>query len=92
MIEAPFKVEEGQAKYVACHNESYVQAHKCDVVKQLKQHGIFFLNTGIAAISEPEKRIEALEQLAVVLSGQKLVVRGQCRVWFGTVCGHEAAP
>ena len=31
-IEAPFRVEEGQAGYVACHNEGYVPADKFDVV------------------------------------------------------------
>ena len=62
-IEAPFRVEDGQADYVACHNESYVQANKFDVIKFCKRRGTFFLNTTIASIADPEKRIEALEQL-----------------------------
>ena len=62
-IEAPFRVEDGQGDYVACHNESYVQANKYDVIKFCKRRGTFFLNTTIASISDPEKRIEALEQL-----------------------------
>lgn len=62
-IEAPFRVEETMADYVACHNESYVQANKFDVVKFLKRRGIFFLNTHIAAIEDPQKRLEALEHM-----------------------------
>ena len=62
-IEAPFRVEENSANYVACHNESYVQANKFDVIKFLKRRGTFFLNTTAAAIEDPQKRIEALEQM-----------------------------
>jgi pyruvate-ferredoxin/flavodoxin oxidoreductase len=62
-IEAPFRVEDGMADYVACHNESYVQANKFDVVKFCKRRGNFFLNTTAASIEDPEKRLEALEQL-----------------------------
>jgi pyruvate-ferredoxin/flavodoxin oxidoreductase len=62
-IEAPFRVEDTMADYVACHNESYVQADKFDVVKFLKRRGTFFLNTSVAAIEDPQKRLEALEQL-----------------------------
>lgn len=62
-IEAPWRIEEGQANYVACHNESYVQANKFDVTRHLKRRGTFFLNTSIASIDEPEKRLKALEAL-----------------------------
>lgn len=62
-IEAPFRVEENQAGYVACHNESYVQKNKFDVVKFLKRRGTFFLNTTIASIQDPKERLDALESL-----------------------------
>ena len=62
-IEAPFRVEDGMADYVACHNESYVQANKFDVIKFCKRRGNFFLNTTAASIADPVKRIESLEQL-----------------------------
>lgn len=62
-IEAPFRVEESQADYVACHNESYVQANKFDVIKFLKRRGNFFLNTTAASIMDPQRRLEALEHL-----------------------------
>jgi homodimeric pyruvate:ferredoxin (flavodoxin) oxidoreductase len=62
-IEAPFCVEQGQAGYVACHNESYVQGGKYDVVKFLKRGGTFFLNTTVASIETAESRLEALESL-----------------------------
>jgi pyruvate-ferredoxin/flavodoxin oxidoreductase len=62
-IEAPFRIEEGMADYVACHNESYVQANKFDVVKFCKRRGTFFLNTTAASIADPHDRLEALEQL-----------------------------
>lgn len=61
-IQAPFCVEEGEANYVACHNESYVQANKFDVAKYLCRRGTFFLNTSIASISDPEERMQALER------------------------------
>ena len=62
-FDAPFRVEDCQANYVACHNESYVQAHKFDVVKFLKRGGTFFLNTTIASIADKQKRLEALESM-----------------------------
>jgi pyruvate-ferredoxin/flavodoxin oxidoreductase len=62
-IEAPFRVEDCQGDYVACHNESYVQANKYDVIKFLKRRGTFFLNTAVAGMEDPQKRLEALEQL-----------------------------
>jgi pyruvate-ferredoxin/flavodoxin oxidoreductase len=62
-IEAPFLVQESQAGYVACHNESYVQANKFDVLKHLKRRGTFFLNTVVASIDNADERLEALEQL-----------------------------
>jgi pyruvate-ferredoxin/flavodoxin oxidoreductase len=62
-IEAPFRIEDNQAGYVACHNESYVQANKFDVIRFLKRRGTFFLNTTVAAIEDPTERLEALEQL-----------------------------
>lgn len=62
-IDAPFRVEDGQAGYVACHNESYVQAHKFDVVKHLKRRGTFFLNSSVASIEDPAERMEAIEAL-----------------------------
>lgn len=61
-INAPFRIEDGQAKYVACHDESYVQANKFDVIRFLKRRGTFFLNTTIASIDNNEKRLEALEK------------------------------
>ena len=74
-IEAPFRVEEGEAGYVACHNESYVQSGKFDVVKHLKRRGTFFLNTTVASIDDPVKRIEALEALVSPLILRKLALR-----------------
>lgn len=74
-IEAPFRIEEGQANYVACHNESYVQANKFDVAKQLARHGTFFLNTTVASIQDPAKRIEALESLVSPKILRKLALR-----------------
>lgn len=62
-VDAPFRIEEGAADYVACHNESYVQAYKFDVVKHLKRRGTLFLNTHAAALPTSEERIEALEKL-----------------------------
>ena len=62
-IEAPFRIGEGQAGYVACHNESYVQAHMFDVAKFLKRGGTFFLNTTIASLEDKEQRMAALETL-----------------------------
>jgi len=74
-IEAPFRVEEGEAGYVACHNESYVQSGKFDVVKHLKRRGTFFLNTTVASIDDAEKRIEALEALVSPAILRKLALR-----------------
>eukprot|EP00550_Attheya_septentrionalis_P009942 CAMPEP_0198298222 /NCGR_PEP_ID=MMETSP1449-20131203/40120_1 /TAXON_ID=420275 /ORGANISM="Attheya septentrionalis, Strain CCMP2084" /LENGTH=582 /DNA_ID=CAMNT_0043999433 /DNA_START=79 /DNA_END=1824 /DNA_ORIENTATION=+ len=74
-IDAPFRIEEGQANYVACHNESYVQAGKFDVVKHLKRRGTFFLNTQVASIDDPEKRIEALENLVSPKILRKIALR-----------------
>jgi Pyruvate/2-oxoacid:ferredoxin oxidoreductase gamma subunit len=62
-IEAPFRIEDSQGDYVACHNESYVQANKYDVIRFLKRRGTFFLNTAVAAIQDPTERMEALEQI-----------------------------
>lgn len=62
-IQAPFRIEDSQAGYVACHNESYVQANKFNVVKFLKRRGNFFLNTTVASLKEPEERLQALEAL-----------------------------
>ena len=59
-LSAPYKIQDGQAKYVACHNESYVEANKFDVVRFIKKGGTFFLNTKIASLP-PEKRMKALE-------------------------------
>jgi pyruvate-ferredoxin/flavodoxin oxidoreductase len=62
-LDAPWCVEDGQASYVACHNESYVQANHFDVVKYLKRRGTFFLNTSVASIADPEQRLRSLEAL-----------------------------
>lgn len=75
IIEAPFRVEEGQARYVACHNESYVQADKFDVTKHLKRRGTMFLNTTVASIDDPEQRLEALETLVSPKILRKLALR-----------------
>jgi pyruvate-ferredoxin/flavodoxin oxidoreductase len=74
-IEAPFLVEEGEAGYVACHNESYVQANKFDVVKHLKRRGTFFLNTSVASIEDPDERLAALESLVSPKILRKLALR-----------------
>lgn len=74
MISAPWRVEEGNANYVACHNESYVQAHKFDVAFHLKRHGVFFLNTSIASLPE-DARLEALEELVSPKILRKLALR-----------------
>ena len=74
-IDAPFRIEEGQANYVACHNESYVQANKFDVVKHLKRRGNFFLNTTVASILDPEERLAALEKLMCPKLLRKLALK-----------------
>ena len=63
------------AGYVACHNESYVQAHKFDVAKYLKRGGTFFLNTTVASIEDPQEKLEALEQLVSPKILRKLAMR-----------------
>ena len=73
-IEAPWRIEEGTANYVACHNESYVQKYKYDVAKQLKRRGTFFLNTTAASISDPQQRLEALEALVAPKILRKLAL------------------
>eukprot|EP00985_Skeletonema_marinoi_P015390 scaffold7936_cov73-Skeletonema_marinoi.AAC.1 len=50
-----------QADFVACHNESYAEANKFDVLRYAKSGGIFFLNTKIASLP-PEQRLRALEE------------------------------
>ena len=75
LISAPWRIEEGHAFYVACHNESYVQAHKFDVTKHLKRRGTFFLNTSIASITDARARIEALEALVSPKVLRKLALR-----------------
>lgn len=62
-IDAPFRIEDAQAGYVACHNESYVQANKYDVTRFLKRRGTFFLNTSVASIEDSAERIQTLEKL-----------------------------
>ena len=74
-IDAPFRIEDGQAGYVACHNESYVQANKFDVARQLKRRGNFFLNTTVASLRDPEERIQALESLISPKILRKLALR-----------------
>ncbi|KAL7522654.1 hypothetical protein ACHAWX_007353 [Stephanocyclus meneghinianus] len=59
-INAPYKIQDAQANYVACHNESYVEANKFDVVRFIKKGGSFFLNTRIASMDR-DKHIKALE-------------------------------
>ncbi|KAL7544095.1 hypothetical protein ACHAXR_013545 [Thalassiosira sp. AJA248-18] len=59
-LSAPYRVQDGRAHYVACHNESYVEANKFDVVKFIRKGGTFFLNTKIAALP-PDRRLKALE-------------------------------
>eukprot|EP00970_Alexandrium_tamarense_P000021 scaffold6_cov190-Alexandrium_tamarense.AAC.17 len=61
-LSAPYKVQDCQANYVACHNESYAAANKFDVVRFSKKGGTFFLNTKIASIDSPDKRIKELEK------------------------------
>ena len=88
-IQAPWRVEENAADYVACHNESYVQANKFDVIKFLKRRGNFFLNTTAAAIADPEKRLEALEHLVCPKILRKIAMRNLnvserlVLVWYG---------
>jgi pyruvate-ferredoxin/flavodoxin oxidoreductase len=60
-INAPYRIQDGQANYVACHNESYVEANKFDVVRFIRRSGTFFLNTRIASL-DPDKQIKALEE------------------------------
>ena len=62
-ISAPFRVEDGQAGFVACHNEGYVQANKFDVVRFLKRRGTFFLNSTVGSIKDPAERLAAIESL-----------------------------
>ena len=74
-IDAPFRIEESAAGYVACHNESYVQAKQYDVVKHLKRRGNFFLNTTVASLPTPEERIQALENLMCPKLLRKLALK-----------------
>jgi pyruvate-ferredoxin/flavodoxin oxidoreductase len=74
-IEAPFRIEENNANYVACHNESYVQAHKFDVARHLKRRGTFFLNTSIASIPDEAERLQALEALVSPKILRKLALK-----------------
>jgi len=60
-LSAPYKIQDGQADFVACHNESYAEANKFDVLRFVKPGGIFFLNTKIASLS-PDERLRALEK------------------------------
>ena len=55
------RIQDGQANYVACHNESYVEVNKFDVVRYIKRGGSFFLNTRIASL-DPDVRIQAIEE------------------------------
>jgi len=57
-LSAPYRIQDGRAHYVACHNESYVE--KFSVVRFIKKGGTFFLNTKIAALP-PARRLKALE-------------------------------
>ncbi|KAL7553608.1 hypothetical protein ACHAWF_016914 [Thalassiosira exigua] len=59
-LSAPYRIQDGRAHYVACHNESYVAPNKINVVRFIKNGGTFFLNTLIAAMP-PDRRIKALE-------------------------------
>jgi pyruvate-ferredoxin/flavodoxin oxidoreductase len=60
-LSAPYKIQDMQADFVACHNETYAEANKFDVLRFVKPGGTFFLNTKIASLS-PEKRLKALEE------------------------------
>ena len=60
-INAPYRIQDRQADFVACHNEAYVEANKFDVLRFAKPGGTFFLNTKIASLP-PEKRLRALEE------------------------------
>lgn len=60
VIVANKRIQDGRAHYVACHNESYVETNKFDVVRFIKRGGTFFLNTKIAAM-HPDRRLKALE-------------------------------
>lgn len=60
-ISAPYKIQDMQANFVACHNESYVEPNKFDVLRFAKPGSIFFLNTKIASLP-PERRLSALEE------------------------------
>jgi len=55
-----YRIQDGAAHYVACHNESYTEANKFDVVRFIRRGGTFFLNTKIASMP-PERRLRALE-------------------------------
>ena len=54
------RIQDGRAHYVACHNESYVEANKFDVVRFITKGGTFFLNTKIASLPR-ERQIKAIE-------------------------------
>lgn len=53
-------IQDGRAQFVACHNESYIEPGKFDVVRYIKRGGTFFLNTKIASLP-PDRRVKALE-------------------------------
>lgn len=63
-IEAPYKIGEDEADFVACHNETYVESHKYHVSKFLKGNGegIFLLNTAAATIEDHEKLLRVLSK------------------------------
>lgn len=55
-----FRIQDGKAQFVACHNENYVEDNKFDVVRFISRSGTFFLNTKIASMP-PDRRLKALE-------------------------------
>ncbi len=90
-VRAPFRVEECQGDYVACHNEGYVQANKFDVVKFCKRRGNFFLNTSVAAIADPVERIKALEELISYKILRQLAMKN-VNVSRSDLCSFEFDP
>lgn len=60
-LSAPYKIQDKQADFVACHNETYAEANKFDVLRFAKPGGTFFLNTKVASLP-PEERLRALEE------------------------------
>jgi len=63
-IEAPYKIGEAEADFVACHNETYVESHKYHVTKFLRGNGkgTLLLNTCAAVVKDDRELLDVLSK------------------------------